>query len=148
MKISTKGQYALQMFLDLAEHQNNGFVALKDIAKRQGISKKYLEQIVILLNRSNLLLTNRGSQGGYKLAKPLNKCKVGEILRYTEGTLTPVECDANESEILRHGNESMLIGVWQGLEKVIADYLDDISLQNIVDDYAEKTAEGRHEYYI
>jgi len=148
MKISTKGQYALQMFLDLAEHHSDGFVALKDIARRQGISKKYLEQIVILLNRSDMLLTNRGSQGGYKLAKPLNKYKVGEILRYTEGTLTPVECDVNESEVLRQGNESMLIDVWLGLEKIIADYLDGISLQNIVDDYVEKTAEGRHEYCI
>ncbi|GHT26715.1 AsnC family transcriptional regulator [Planctomycetales bacterium] len=148
MKISTKGQYALQMFLDLAEHRNEGFVALKDIAKRQGISKKYLEQIVILLNRSDLLLTNRGSQGGYKLSKPLSEYKVGDILRYTEGTLTPVECDSKEPEILRDGSEGMLIGLWQGLEKVIADYLDGISVQDIVDDYAKKAAEGRHEYYI
>jgi Rrf2 family protein len=70
MKISTKGRYALRMMLDLAEHRSKGFIALKDIAKRQDISKKYLEQIVTILNHSDFLLTNRGSQGGYQLAKP------------------------------------------------------------------------------
>ena len=69
MKISTKGRYALRMMLDLAEHENDGFAALKDIAARQGISKKYLEQIVPMLNKSDILLTNRGFQGGYRLAK-------------------------------------------------------------------------------
>ena len=67
MKISTKGRYALRMLIDLAEHRESGFVSLKDIAKRQGISKKYLEQIIPIFNHSNILLTNRGAQGGYKL---------------------------------------------------------------------------------
>ena len=69
MKISTKGRYALRMLLDLAEHRSEGYIALKDIAERQGISKKYLEQIVPILNRSDVLKTNRGYQGGYMLAK-------------------------------------------------------------------------------
>ena len=69
MKISTKGRYALRMMIDLAEHQNDGFIALKDIARRQNISKKYLEQIVPMLHRSNFLRTNRGYQGGYRLAR-------------------------------------------------------------------------------
>ena len=69
MKISTKGRYALRMLLDLAEHQGEGFIALKDIASRQQISKKYLEQIVAILNKTDILQTNRGFQGGYKLAK-------------------------------------------------------------------------------
>ena len=70
MKISTKGRYALRMMLDLAEHQNDGYVALKDIAARQNISKKYLEQIVPILNKADILRTTRGFQGGYRLAKP------------------------------------------------------------------------------
>ena len=69
MKISTKGRYALRMMIDLAEHQNDGFIALKDIARRQNISKKYLEQIVPMLHRSNFLRTNRGYQGGYRLPR-------------------------------------------------------------------------------
>ena len=76
MFISTKGRYALRMLLDLAEHQNDGYVALKDIADRQDISKKYLEQIVPLFNKSDILRTNRGFNGGYRLAKSPDKYTV------------------------------------------------------------------------
>lgn len=89
MKISTKGRYALRMLIDLAEHEGDGFIALKDIAERQSISKKYLEQIVPILSRSGILRTNRGSQGGYALAKEPEHVTVGEILRLTEGSLSP-----------------------------------------------------------
>ena len=81
MKISTKGRYALRMMLDLAEHQGDGYVALKDIARRQGISKKYLEQIVPMLNRAEYLLTSRGFAGGYRLAKTPDKYSAYDILR-------------------------------------------------------------------
>ena len=80
MKISTKGRYALRMMLDLAVHRSDGFIALKDIADRQNISKKYLEQIVPLLNKADLLRTNRGYQGGYALSKNPDQYTVGEIL--------------------------------------------------------------------
>ena len=69
LKISTKGRYALRMLIDLAMHQNDGYIALKDIAARQNISKKYLEQIMPILNKADVLLTNRGFQGGYRLAR-------------------------------------------------------------------------------
>ena len=92
MKISTKGRYALRMMLDLAVHRSDGFIALKDIADRQNISKKYLEQIVPLLNKADLLRTNRGYQGGYALSKNPDQYTVGEILRVTEGSLCPVSC--------------------------------------------------------
>ena len=81
MKISTKGRYALRMVVDLAEHQHEEFTSLKDIAERQGISKKYLEQIVPLLNRNGILRTNRGNKGGYRLAKAPENYTVGDILR-------------------------------------------------------------------
>ena len=90
MKISTKGRYALRMMLDLAQHQQEGFITLKSIAERQNVSKKYLEQIVPLLNNARMLKTNRGYQGGYILAKSPDQYTVGEILRITEGSLTPV----------------------------------------------------------
>ncbi len=138
MKISTKGRYALRMMLDLAEHQNDGFIALKDIAQRQNISKKYLEQIVTILNRSDILNTTRGFQGGYKLSKAPDKYTVGEILRYTEGSLAPVACLENEPVQCDRGGECAMLPVWKGLNKVICDYLDNITLQDILDTQKER----------
>lgn len=133
MKISTKGRYAMRMLLDLAEHQNDGFVALKDIASRQDISKKYLEQIVPILNKSNVLRTNRGFQGGYQLAKSPDKYTVGEILRLTEGSLAPVACLENGALECERSAECAMLSVWEGLGKVIDEYLDSITLQDILD---------------
>lgn len=138
MKISTKGRYALRMLIDLAEHQNCGYVALKDIADRQNISKKYLEQIIPIFNKSDILKTARGSQGGYKLSKSPDKYTVGEILRLTEGSLAPVDClnqDPNECE---RSGECPTLPVWQGLNRVINEYLDSITLQDILDRQKER----------
>ena len=132
MKISTKGRYALRMMLDLAEHQNDGYVALKDIAQRQNVSKKYLEQIVPILNKSDLLRTNRGFQGGYRLAKTPDKYTVGEILRATEGSLSPVACLDHEPIECERSGECPTLPVWQGLYKVINEYLDSVTLQDIL----------------
>lgn len=140
MKISTKGRYALRMLLDLASHQDDGYIALKDIAKRQEISKKYLEQIIPILNRSDVLTANRGYQGGYRLAKSPDKYTVGEILRLTEGSLSPVAClDRNPNECERC-DDCITLPVWKGLNKVINDYLDSITLQDLLDEQREKYA--------
>lgn len=139
MKISTKGRYALRMLLDLAEHQNCGYISLKDIADRQGISKKYLEQIIPIFNKSGILKTVRGSQGGYQLSKAPDKYTVGEILRLTEGSLSPVSCAEEPSECERSADCAML-SVWQGLYKVINEYLDGITLQDIMDMHREQFA--------
>lgn len=133
MKISTKGRYALRMLLDLSLHGAEGYVALKDIAKRQSISKKYLEQIVPLLNKAELLRTNRGYQGGYALSKPPDKYTVGEILRVTEGSLAPISCLQYDENSCPRKADCITLPVWEGLYKVIADYLDNISLQDIID---------------
>lgn len=133
MKISTKGRYALRMLIDLAEHKDNGYIALKDIAERQGISKKYLEQIVPVLTRANILNTNRGYQGGYKLADKPEKYTVGQILQLTEGSLAPVAClEHFPIECERKENCSTLY-IWEGLYKVICEYLDGITLKDIID---------------
>lgn len=143
MKISTKGRYALRMMIDLAEHRNEGFIALKDIAARQNISKKYLEQIVPILNRGDVLSTNRGYQGGYKLARSPEKYTVGEILRLTEGSLAPVAClDLDPIGCDRIADCSTIM-VWKGLYKVINEYLDGITLQDILDRYS-----GANDYVI
>ena len=130
MKISTKGRYALRMMVDLAEHQNGEYISLKDIAQRQEVSKKYLEQIVPILNKSGFLKTNRGYQGGYMLSKPPRQYTVGDILRLTEGDLAPVPCAAQ---------------VWRGLNRVINEYLDGITLQDLLD---QQRAHYANDYMI
>jgi len=121
------------MLVDLAEHKNDGFVSLKDISERQSISKKYLEQIVTLLNRPGILRTNRGNKGGYMLAKEPDKYTVGQILRITEGGLYPVSCLADNPNKCTQKGQCKTLWVWQGLEKMINDYLDGITIQDIVD---------------
>ena len=133
MKISTKGRYALRMLYDLALHHEEGYVSLKDIADRQGISKKYLEQIVPLLNKTGLLRTNRGNKGGYMLAGSASEITVGDVLRATEGSLAPVAClDFEPNECPRAGECSTLF-IWEGLFKSITDYLDSITLRDIIE---------------
>lgn len=128
------------MLLDLAEHENDGFISLKDVASRQDISKKYLEQIIPILNKSDFLISNRGFQGGYKLAKSPDKYTVGDILRITEGSLSPVACLDHEPVPCDRAGECATLPVWKGLKKVIDDYLDSITLQDILDQQAERYA--------
>lgn len=142
MKISTKGRYALRMLVDLADHKGEGYIALKTIAERQGISKKYLEQIVPILTRSDILLTNRGFQGGYMLGKDPAHITVGEILRLTEGSLEIVNCIISDGRnTCTRSADCPTLPVWAGLNKVINDYLDSITLQDIVDQAAEHFAD-------
>lgn len=145
MKISTKGRYALRLMLDLAQHEKEGYVALKDVAERQGISKKYLEQIVPLLNKSGVLRTTRGYQGGYMLARKPEEYTVGDILRITEGSLAPVACLDDVPNRCEKADACMTLGVWQGLYNVITDYLDGITLQTIIDKNLQKEID---QYYI
>ena len=137
MRISTKGRYALRMLIDLSEHQNDGYVALKDIAKRQDISKKYLEQIVPIFNKENILKTNRGFQGGYMLAQTPDKYTVGEILRLTEGSLCPVDYSDN---LDGSSGEKAMLSVWRELDRVINSYLDSVTLQDLLDSLRERYA--------
>jgi Rrf2 family protein len=145
MKISTKGRYALRLMLDLAEHRGDGIVALKDIAERQNISKKYLEQIVTLLNRTDVLRTNRGSQGGYQLAHEPEKYTVGNILRITEGSISPIDGIEYTHKLGENKTAAMTIEVWRGLEKVMLDYLDGITLQDILDRFGDS---DKYDYCI
>ena len=146
MKISTKGRYSLRMLIDLAMNCKEGeFVSLKEIAQRQNISKKYLEQIVPLLSKAGFLKANRGYQGGYMLSKPADKYTVGEILRLTEGNLAPVACLETDVNDCPRANECITLPVWKGLYDVINKYLDSITLQDIIDKSPFAQGDG---YYI
>ena len=134
MKISTKGRYALRMMLDLAQHQADGYVALKDIARRQEISKKYLEQIVAILNKPDVLRTNRGYQGGYRLAKNANEYTVGDILRLTEGSLCPVSCLEGGVNECERCDTCATLKVWKKLQKAIDDVVDHVTIQDLLDE--------------
>lgn len=133
MKISTKGRYALRMLLDLAQNQGDGFVALKDVAERQNVSKKYLEQIVPMLNKAGILAASRGFQGGYRLAQAPDRCTVGDVLRVTEGSIAPVACLDRDPALCSRSEDCITLPVWQGLRRVIDEYLDGITLQDILD---------------
>jgi len=133
MKISTKGRYALRTLIDLAQHSNGGLVALKDIAARQEISQKYLEQIVTQMTRAGFLKGVRGSQGGYRLSRDPRNINVGEILEAIEGSLSPVACLDPGREVCDRCGECSTLDLWKGLYGTVMDYLSAITLQDLVD---------------
>ena len=133
MKISTKGRYALRLLLDIAQNQQDGFVSLKEIAERQEVSKKYLEQIIPLLSRAELLQTSRGYQGGYRLARRPEDYTARDILRLTEGSLAPVACLDCEVNTCPRSANCPTLPLWQGLDRVIEDYLAGGTLQDLID---------------
>ena len=131
MKISTKGRYALRMMLDLATHQGDGYVALKDIAQRQEISKKYLEQIVTPLARVGLVKSERGSQGGYRLTKDPADYTAGEILRAIEGSVAPIPCLGSVTNECPMSEQCFTLPFWAGLDEVINQYIDSVTLEQL-----------------
>ena len=135
MKISTKGQYALRMMLDLACNNTGEYIALKSIAARQELPEKYLEQITTVLSKAGYLSRVRGSKGGYRLANPPAAYTVGMILRTIEGDLSPIsgmeEVDRNSLA----GNEAVVFGVWEELDKAINKVVDGITLEDLVEKY-------------
>ena len=132
MMISTKGRYALRVLIDMAEHQTDGYVPLKEIAARQEISEKYLESIVKTLVQEGVLTGLRGKGGGYRLRISPEQCTVGSILRMTEGSLVPVAClDGKGAECVRMA-ECRTLPIWQGLNGVINEYLDRFTIADLV----------------
>ncbi|MBR2303838.1 MAG: Rrf2 family transcriptional regulator [Ruminococcus sp.] len=140
MKISTKGRYALRMMLDLALNEETGYIPIKEIAKRQGISDKYLEQIISVLNRAGFVKSVRGAGGGYKLTKKPSEYTVRMILELTEGSLAPVACLEDEVNTCERAESCVTLGVWKKIYKAVNDVVDNITLQDLVDD--SKAIEG------
>lgn len=132
MKVSTRGRYAIRFLIDIGEREENGFITLKEIADRQDISRKYLEQIVPILNQAGLLKANRGYRGGYRLGKPPQEITVADVLRATEGSLVSNPCQEKASGECGRVANCPASKLWQGLEKVVNDYLESITLADLI----------------
>ena len=132
MIISTRGRYALRILIDLAEHQNDAYVTLKQIAERQRLSEKYLESIVKELVRGKYIEGLRGKGGGYRLTRPAEEINVLDVLRRMEGTLVPVACLEEGSKPCPYKSACRTIPLWEGLDKVVSEYLGSYTVQDLV----------------
>lgn len=128
--ISTRGRYALRVMIDLAEHIDEGYIPLQTIAKRQGISEKYLESILAVLSKAGLLDAVRGKGGGYRLSKPAKEYTAFEVLSLTEGTLAPVTC-LERGQQCENAVNCRTLPLWQGLDQVIVAYLCSYTLADL-----------------
>lgn len=139
MKVSTKGRYALRTMIDLAVNDNSNPIPLKDIAARQNISLKYMEQIIALLIKAKLVKSVRGNSGGYMLARPSMQYTAGDILRAAEGDMTPIDCIKKNSPACNRADFCTVLPFWQGLNKVINGYLDSVTLAELARQAKEKS---------
>lgn len=133
MRISTKGRYALRLMLDLAMNDEGNVIRIKDIAARQGISDKYLEQIISVLNKAGYVRSVRGPQGGYSLKKEPGEYTVGMILRLIEGSLAPVPCVEEDALVCEREGECATVEVWKRVNQAVNDVVDHITLADLVE---------------
>lgn len=131
MVISSKGRYALRVMVDLAEHGGDGYVSMRDVARRQEISDKYAGQIMTLLSRAGLVDGVTGKGGGYRLTREPDQYTVGEILTLTEGSLAPVSCLAQGAAPCRRMSSCRTYDMWKGLDDLIEDYFGKITLADL-----------------
>lgn len=132
MMISTRGRYALRVLIDLAEHQGGGYLPLKEIANRQEISLKYMEQVMGLLSQNGLVDTAHGKGGGYRLNRDPSDYRVSDVLRITEGSLAPVACLEGTSNSCSRASECRTLPLWEKLYKAISDCLDQVTLADLM----------------
>jgi Rrf2 family protein len=139
MKISTRGRYALRLMLDLALNGQDQCVTIKSISERQEISGKYLEQIITVLSRAGFVKSVRGSQGGYKLARPAEEYTVGMILRLIEGSMVPVTCMEDEPNQCPRCDKCVTLDLWKQLDKAISDVIDNTTLADLAEKQKQKS---------
>ncbi|MBQ5969939.1 MAG: RrF2 family transcriptional regulator [Clostridia bacterium] len=132
MLVSTKGRYALRVLIDLAEHYTGRYLPMKDVAARQGLSLKYLERIMPLLAKGNLIDAVHGKGGGYRLKKAPGDITVGEILRLTEGSLAPIACLEPDAPVCPRTAECRTIAMWSRFQKMADDFFDGVTLADLV----------------
>lgn len=133
MKISTKGRYALRIMIDLAMHVDKGPIRVKDIAARQNISEKYLEQIISLFNKAGYVKSVRGAQGGYLLTNEPQEYTAGMILRLAEGSIAPVSCVDAEADGCEKKGACVSAMLWQKMNDAVNEVVDNTTLQDLVD---------------
>ena len=132
MMISTRGRYALRVLIDLAEHQNGEYTPMKEVAARQDISLNYIERIMPVLTKAELVEGLHGKGGGYKLTKSPEECKVGDILRLTEGDLAPVACIGCDAKKCNRTHECRTVSMWEKFYAVTNEYFDGITLADLM----------------
>ena len=132
MIISTRGRYALRVLIDLAEHADDGYIPMKTIADRQGISLKYLEQIVRALSKNGFIEGVHGKGGGYRLVKAPEDCRVGDVLRLTEGDLAPVACLECGAKPCERVYKCKTYPMWTEFYRIVSEYFDGKTLADIV----------------
>ncbi len=138
MMISTKGRYAVRVMLDLAVNNTGEYIKVKQIAKRQEISEKYLEQIIAVLHKAGYVRSVRGAQGGYRLAHEPKEYTIGMILRLTEGSLSPVACLSSEENECKRCDTCDTLAVWKELEQAINNVVDHITIADLVERQQER----------
>lgn len=131
MKISTKGRYAVRVMLDLALNDGGECIKVKEIAGRQGISEKYLEQIIAVLNRAGYVKSVRGAQGGYRLAKDPGEYTVGMVLRLTEGSLAPVACLEENYGVCERCDTCGTLQVWKDVYEAVNNVVDNVTIGDL-----------------
>lgn len=131
MLISTKGRYALRVLLDLAEHKNDGYIPMRLVAERQGLSLKYIERIMPALSKNKLVEGIHGKGGGYRLSRAPKDYTVGEILRLTEGNLAPVSCLECSAKVCNRADTCKTLPMWKKFFEMTNNYFDSISLADL-----------------
>ncbi len=129
--ISTRGRYALRLMVDLALHDDGKYIPLTDVAKRQGISEKYLESIVSALAKNGLVDSVRGKGGGYKLNRPAVEYSAADILAVSEGSLAPVACLEDEENKCERAESCPTLAMWKNLYKLTREYFEGINLEDL-----------------
>lgn len=142
MMISTKGRYALRVLIDLAEHNDGGYIPMKDVAQRQELSLKYLERILPVLTKNKLVTGIHGKGGGYRLNRKPDEYTVGEVLRLTEGNLAPVSCLECDAAPCQRAAECRTLKMWTKFHEMTNAYFDSITLAELMQ------TETAHEYVI
>ncbi len=133
MKISTKGRYAARVMFDLALNNTGECIKVKDIAARQGISEKYLEQIISVLNKAGYVKSVRGAQGGYRLARAPEEYTIGMILRLTEGSMAPVACLEEGAEDCERCDTCETLEVWKEIYEAVTQVIDNVTIADLVE---------------
>ncbi|MBY4798274.1 Rrf2 family transcriptional regulator [Collinsella sp. AGMB00827] len=131
MLVSTKGRYAIRILVELASFGVNARVPLREIATRQNISEKYLESIIAMLVRADLVAGVRGKGGGYRLVRPAKDISVGEVLRASEGSLAPVACLCDTADPEERSREGSSLKMWEELERIITEYVDSMTIEDL-----------------